>query len=220
MQKTHHAQRPLKAAKLDTAEAYPLRRSRWRWHIAALAFVLMFGSILAANWVTTDYGFIPVGFGLSATAGTFFAGITLASRDLIQDALGRWAVLLTIAIGTVISFAIAEPMIAIASAAAFGLAELLDFAVYSPLRDRARFGDKRWALAVIASNIVGMITDTLVFLGIAFGFSAIAPALAGQLVGKSYATIAYLLIGFIVARLIARVVRQRAEANRAAGADR
>lgn len=191
-------------SKLRTEEAYRLRGSRWRWHIAVAAFALMFGSILAANWVTTDYGFIPVGFGLEATAGTFFAGISLAARDLIQDAVGRVVVLLTIVVGTIISFAIAEPMIAVASAAAFGLAELFDFAIYSPLRDRARFGDRRWAVAVLASNVVGIVTDTVVFLGIAFGLSSIGPALFGQLVGKSYATVAYLVLGAALAWWLAR----------------
>ena len=91
---------------------------------------------------------------------------------------------------------------AIASAAAFLVAESLDFAVYVPIRKRAKFGDKRWALAVVASNIVGAIADTVVFLGIAFGSAAILPALPGQFVGKLYATVVYLLIGWAVARLV------------------
>lgn len=172
--------------------------------IGGLALAVLLAALLLANWVTTDYGFIPVGFGLEATAGTIFAGFALASRDLIQDAWGRWAVILTIALGTVISFAIAEPAIAVASAAAFGVAELLDFAVYTPIRDRARLGDRRWALAVVASNVVGAVADTVVFLGIAFGAAAITPALGGQFVGKMYATATYLIVGYLLARWVAR----------------
>jgi hypothetical protein len=37
---------------------------------AALGFI---ATILAANYVTTEYGMVPVGFGLVATAGTYFA---------------------------------------------------------------------------------------------------------------------------------------------------
>ena len=60
-------------------------------HTAGLiAVAVLFGSMLAANYVTTDYGFVPVGFGLSATAGTFFAGFALAARDAINDAWGAW----------------------------------------------------------------------------------------------------------------------------------
>ena len=167
-----------------------------------IAVAVLFGSMLAANYVTTDYGFVPVGFGLSATAGTFFAGFALAARDAINDAWGRLAVVAVILIGTLVSFTLSAPEIAIASAAAFLVAESLDFAVYVPLRKRAKFGDKKWALAVVASNIVGAIADTVVFLGVAFGSAAILPALPGQLVGKSYATVMYLLIGWAVARLV------------------
>lgn len=178
-------------------------------HAAGLiAVAVLFGSMLAANYVTTDYGFIPIGFGLSATAGTFFAGFALAARDAINDAWGRLAVVAVILIGTLVSFALSAPEIAIASAAAFLVAESLDFAVYVPLRKRAKLGDKKWALAVVASNIVGAITDTVVFLGVAFGPAAILPALPGQFVGKSYATVAYLLIGWAVARLAIDRVRK------------
>lgn len=168
------------------------------------ASVVLFASLLLANWVTTDYGFISVGFGLEATAGTFFAGFALASRDLIQDAWGRWAVVIVIALGTVISFAIAAPAIAVASALAFAVAELLDFAVYTPIRERAKLGDRRWVTAVVASNAVGAFADTAVFLGVAFGTAAILPALPGQLVGKMYATVAYLLAGWALARYLAK----------------
>ena len=155
----------------------------------------LFVGIVAANYATTRYGFVPVGFGLTATAGTFAAGVTLALRDGIQDTLGRWAVLAVIALGAALSFFIADPAIAVASGIAFLLAELLNFAVYTPIRERAKFGDKRWALAVASSNFVGAIVDTAVFIGIAFGASAIMPAMAGQLVGKAWATIIYLAIG-------------------------
>ena len=146
---------------------------------------------------------------MSATAGTFFAGFALAARDAINDAWGRLAVVAVILIGTLVSFTLSVPEIAVASAAAFLVAESLDFAVYVPLRKRAKFGDKRWALAVVASNVVGATADTIVFLGIAFGVAAIQPALAGQLVGKLYATVCYLLIGWGVARLIRRMLARR-----------
>lgn len=184
--------RPLDGSKLTPA----------RIAVGVIAAALVLGSLIAANWVTTDYGFIPVGFGFEATAGTLFAGVMLASRDAVQDALGRWAVVAMIILGTAVSFLISAPEIAIASAVAFGVAELLDFAVYTPIRNRSVIGDKRWAVAVVLSNIVGAFADTVIFLGIAFGLGAIGPALPGQMVGKLWATLAYLLIGWIVAKLI------------------
>lgn len=168
-----------------------------------IAVLVLFSAILLANWVTTDYGFIPMGFGLEATAGTIFAGFALAARDAIQDSWGRLAVLGVIVLGTLVSFLISAPAIAWASAAAFGLAELLNFAVYTPIRTRSTLGDRRWAVAVVSSNIVGAVADTVIFLGIAFGAAAILPAMPGQLVGKMYATILYLLIGAVIGRVIA-----------------
>lgn len=172
---------------------------RPRLMAALVATTVLLGSIILANWVTTDYGFIPVGFGFEATAGTIFAGFALAARDAIQDTWGRRAVLVVILVGTGLSFGISAPAIAVASAVAFFIAEMLNFAVYTPIRERAQFGDKKWGVAVAASNAVGAVTDTVVFLGIAFGAAAIMPALPGQLVGKMYATILYLLLGALIA---------------------
>lgn len=159
---------------------------------AAVGFI---GTILAANWLTTVAGFVPVGLGFQATAGTFAAGFSLAFRDVLHDLLGRKVTTALIFAGAGLSFAISDPLIALASAAAFLVSELADLAVYSPLRRRSTFGDQRWATAVVASNVVGAVMDTAVFLGIAFGAAAILPALAGQLVGKAWATLTYLILG-------------------------
>ena len=162
------------------------------------------GTIVLANYLTTRYGFVPVGFGLMATAGTFAAGFALALRDSTQDALGRRAVALVIVAGAALSFLVADPFIALASAAAFLVSELADFAIYTPLRRKSRLGDRRWAGAVIASNLVGAVVDTVIFLGIAFGAAAILPSIPGQLVGKSWATLAYLAVGLVVSRAVSR----------------
>lgn len=156
-------------------------------------------SVIAANWLTSTYGFVGVGFGLSATAGTFAAGFALAARDATQDAFGKALMLGVLAIAAMVSYLVADPFIATASVVAFVVAELLDFVVYTPIRHRSKLGDRRWATAVVASSIVGAIADTVLFLAIAFGWAAVLPALAGQLVGKAWATVLYLLIGKAVA---------------------
>ncbi len=164
---------------------------------AAAGFV---ASIVLANYLTTRYGFIPVGFGLTAAAGTIAAGLALGLRDLVQDALGRVAVLAVIAVGAAMSFLVADPFIAIASALAVLVSEVADFAVYTPLRGRVRVGQRRWVVAVLASNAVGAVVDTAVFLAVAFGWAAVAPGMAGQLVGKGWATLAVIVVGVGVAR--------------------
>jgi uncharacterized PurR-regulated membrane protein YhhQ (DUF165 family) len=150
---------------------------------AALAFV---GTILAANYVTTAYGMVAVGFGLMATAGTYFAGLAFILRDLVQDKAGRWAVVAVILAGAALSYAVSDPFIATASACAFLLSEAADFAVYSPLRR------KGYIRAAVVSNVVGAVVDTFVFLTIA-GFP-LSQAFAGQMVGKTVVTLAVVVL--------------------------
>lgn len=158
-----------------------------------LALTTYIATIVAANWLTTRYGLIPVGFGLITTAGTYAAGAALLLRDVVQDACGwRW-VLAGIAAGAALT-AVTSPALAVASTVAFLLAELLDMAVYTPLRDRG------WARAALASGVVGAIVDTYAFLALA-GFPVTAQTVGGQLVGKTlWATLLPVLAAVAVRR--------------------
>ena len=153
------------------------------------------GCILAANYATSRYGMVPVGFGLMATAGTYFAGLSFVLRDSLHDAAGKRWTLAVIAAGAALSFLVADPFIALASAVAFGLSETADLAVYAPLR---RHGYVR---AATASNVVGSFVDTVVFLLIA-GFPLWA-SLPGQMVGKLAITAA-VVGGVVIARALPR----------------
>jgi len=50
------------------------------------AAVVFLGLVVAANVLTSTYGLVPAGFGLTATAGTWAAGLVLLARDLVDDA--------------------------------------------------------------------------------------------------------------------------------------
>lgn len=138
--------------------------------------------ILAANYVTTEYGMVPVGFGLMATAGTYFAGLSFVLRDAVQDTAGRRWTLALIVAGALLSYLVSDPFIALASGCAFLASETADQLVYSPLRT------KGYVRAAIASNVVGALVDTVLFLWIA-GFP-IRGAIAGQMTGKLLVTLA------------------------------
>jgi uncharacterized PurR-regulated membrane protein YhhQ (DUF165 family) len=60
------------------------------------------------------------------------------------------------------------------------LAEGLDLFVYTPLQRR------NLVVAVVASNTVGVIVDSIVFLSLAFGSLAL---LKGQVIGKLWMTV-------------------------------
>jgi uncharacterized PurR-regulated membrane protein YhhQ (DUF165 family) len=163
--------------------------------LAAVAYV---ACIVAANYLTAHFGMVPAGFGLMVTAGTYAAGLALLARDLVQDTAGRGAVLLLIGVGAALSAVLAGPQLAIASAAAFLVSETADMAVYTPLRRRG------WVKAVVASNVVGGLLDTLVFLQLA-GFGLTWSSVAGQLLGKAvWATLIPVLAVWMWRRVVLR----------------
>lgn len=153
--------------------------------LAAVAAVAFLACILAANYATTELGMVWV-LGLTATAGTYFAGLTFVLRDTIQDAFGAAATLGLIVIGAGLSYLVADPFIAFASGIAFLFAEVADLLIYTPLRERG------YVRAAVASNVVGALVDTVLFLWIA-GFP-ILDALSGQMVGKLVVTLAVVLL--------------------------
>jgi queuosine precursor transporter len=144
-------------------------------------------TIPAANWLIGHVGVacpppngpcvVPVAPGVMAPSGVLMIGLALVLRDLVQRRLGAKVSLLSIAIGTLISAWLAPPAIVRASAAAFLLSELADFAVYTPLQRR------RLVLAVALSSLAGLIVDSIVFLLLAFGSLDYLP---GQVIGKAW----------------------------------
>ena len=144
--------------------------------IALIGYIAV---IVLANWAISTFGIVPVGFGLMAPAGVYFAGLAFTLRDLVQEQLGRgWTVLAIVAGGAV--SALISPQFALASGVAFLLSELADFAVYTPLRQR------NWLGAVALSNTVGLVADSVLFLALAFGSLEF---LAWQIVGKLWMTV-------------------------------
>jgi len=167
--------------KLD-ADNLDTRRKR-----EGILFLILFAlTIPAANWLIGNAGttcvpngpcLIPVAPGLMAPSGVTMIGIALVLRDLVQRRLGVGVAVGAILAGAALSALVAPPALVVASAAAFLLSELADFAVYTPLARR------RLILAVVASSLVGLVVDSIVFLWLAFGS---LDFLAGQVVGKAW----------------------------------
>jgi uncharacterized PurR-regulated membrane protein YhhQ (DUF165 family) len=152
-----------------------------------IVFLALFAlTIPAANWLIGSVGtkcvpggpcLIPVAPGVMAPSGVIMIGLALVLRDLVQRRLGlKWAVVAILA-GAVLSGLIAPPSLVIASAAAFLAAELADLAVFTPLQQRGL------VLAVLASSVVGLVVDSMLFLQLAFGSLQF---LGGQVIGKAW----------------------------------
>lgn len=155
--------------------------------IGVAAAVLFVGTVWFANWLLQKYGIVSIGFGLAAPAGVFAVGVAFTLRDLVHRTLGRTAVFACIVAGCLLAYFIEAGgtipggvvPIAVASAAAFLFSETADLAVYTPLEHRSFLG------AVAASNVVGAVVDSALFLWLAFGSLAF---MQGQVAGKLYMT--------------------------------
>jgi len=152
-----------------------------------IVFLILFAlTIPAANWLIGNAGtkcvpngpcLIPVAPGLMAPSGVIMIGAALVLRDLVQRRLGLAVVSGAILFGSALSAVFAPPSLVIASTLAFLLSEIADLAVYTPLARRGLI------LAVVASSVVGLVVDSIVFLWLAFGSLEF---LAGQVVGKAW----------------------------------
>lgn len=158
---------------------------------ASLVFLWL---IVAANWMTSTFGLVEVGFGLMATAGTWCAGLVLLARDAVQDLSGRAVVAALVAVGAAGSAVLAGPQLALASGVAFAVSELADLVVYTPLRR------KSWSRAAFASGLAGSLVDTVLFLAIA-GFPIWA-ALPGQMFAKTAVTAAVVSLVVVIRVLL------------------
>jgi uncharacterized PurR-regulated membrane protein YhhQ (DUF165 family) len=191
----------------------PTLHSTARQKAAALIYLLAFiACIPIANWMIGHVGTVcvpphgpclvpvwpwgPKDLPLMAPSGVLMIGLALVLRDMVQRRIGRAAALTAIAAGALLSGAIAPPPLVFASAVAFLLSELADFAVYTPLQSRGLVG------AVLASSLVGLLADSILFLWLAFGSLEF---LAGQILGKLWMVLLTLpFIHWIRKREIAR----------------
>lgn len=153
-----------------------------------VAFLLFMATVPLANYFIGNVGsvcidngpcLIPVGFGLMAPSGVLLIGLALVLRDWLQELTNwKWSAF-AVALGAVTSWIFADPFIAVASATAFFTAEMLDLAVYTPLRKSGR------TIAVMVSGVVGSFVDSVLFVYLAFGSVEFS---AGNTLGKLYAT--------------------------------
>lgn len=172
-------------------------------------FAAFVACVVGANWALNRWGIVELPFtSLAAPAGAYFAGLTFGVRDALHEVGGKRWVVAAIGVGATVSYLLDDAVripgghvaIAVASATAFLVSETCDLLVYEPLRRRAETVtvtlytdggyawdvgalDKRWWVgAVAASNLVGAVVDSALFLWLAFGS---LDHIEGQVVGKA-----------------------------------
>lgn len=164
-----------------------------------LPLVAYVACIVLANWAIVTFGVVPVGFGLYAPAGVYFAGLCFTFRNLTQQTLGRRWGFLSIAVGALLSYIVTDKAtipggylpLAVASGVTFALSESVDALVWTKLRER-----DWWARAMGLGDLAGQVLDSAVFLLLALGSLEL---LLGQVVGKQW-TIWPALLGMTLIR--------------------
>lgn len=175
----------------DPIDLEPFRTTKTRTISGLVASAAYVSTVLVGNMLVTRFGVVPVGFGLMGPAGVFVIGPALVMRDAVQYLIGKRAALAALAVGAVLSYFVSAPAVATASAAAFLVSELVDFALFTWIAPR-------WTRAVFIGGMVGLVLDSIVFLMLAFGSLEFLP---GQVIGKTY--------GVVAATIVIAVRRQR-----------
>ncbi|MEO8756250.1 MAG: queuosine precursor transporter [Devosia sp.] len=131
---------------------------------AAMVVVVTASNILVQFPVQADLG--PLHLGDLLTWGAFTYPFAFLVSDLTNrydgPARARLVVLVGFAVALCLSAFLATPRIAIASATAFLIGQLLDIAAFSRLRNRM------WLLPPLAASLLGSLLDTAIFFSIAF----------------------------------------------------
>jgi len=150
--------------------------------------ILLFSlTIPLANYLISNVGvtcipkgpcLVPVGFGLMAPSGVLVIGLALVLRDWVHETLGKWWAVAAVLLGTALSFGFSPAALAVASAVAFLFSEMSDLLVYSKLRLKSK------PLAVLSSQVVGAVLDSMLFVYLAFGSLEFS---SGNALGKIYA---------------------------------
>jgi hypothetical protein len=108
------------------------------------------------NWSFAHVPTVPMWGGGAWSPMAIVTGLILVVRDLAQREVGHYIVLPLI-IGIAISFAMAPPAIALASAAAFAISESVDWAIFT-------FTKRPLSKRIMISCAVSAPIDSLVFL--------------------------------------------------------
>ena len=140
----------------------PTRTDRRDFGIALAAMTLV---VLTSN-IAVQYPFTHLGLGDYLTWGAFTYPfsflITYLSNRRFGSAGARRVVYAGFVLAVALSVALVTPRIAIASGAAFLVAQLLDIGIFAELRNRA------WWLPPFVSSVISSALDTALFFSVAF----------------------------------------------------
>jgi uncharacterized PurR-regulated membrane protein YhhQ (DUF165 family) len=137
------------------------------------------------NWSFAHVPTIALPDGGAFSPLAIVTGLVLVVRDFAQREIGH-SIFIPLMVGIAISFAMAPPAIALASAAAFAISEVVDWAIYS-------FTQKPLSQRVMLSSLIAAPLDSSVFwllasLSVAgvFTWSTVLTAIASKWLGAYF----------------------------------
>ncbi len=181
-------------------------RSAWAVAIAAMVVVVVTSNVLVQFPVEARLGGLDLADLL--TWGAFSYPAAFLVTDLTNRRFGvgmaRRVIYVGFLLAVVLSMAFASPRIAVASATAFLVGQLLDVTVFDRLRRALR-----WWKAPFVGSLVGSATDTTVFFGLAFaaafgflgaadGFAVESAPLFGLMASEAPRWVSWALADFTV----------------------
>ena len=158
----------------------------------AVAILAMVAVVAASNYLV-QFPFFPFGLQDLLTWGAFTYPVAFLVTDLTNRKFGpqvaRLIVLVGFALAVLLSIWLATPRIAIASGAAFLIAQMLDVFIFNRLRQDA------WWKAPLTSSFLGSSLDTVLFFSIAFAAQFAMLDTGFGMVADSFPTDAAPLLG-------------------------
>ncbi|MGB6230480.1 MAG: VUT family protein [Litorimonas sp.] len=169
---------------------------------AALITLIYVALIPFINWSFTWAPMVALpGLGWMFNPVTIVTGLVLVARDFAQREIGHW-VLLAMAVALVLTWLTTGPELALASGIAFGVSEMVDWAVFT-------FTKLKLSTRVLLSSALAAPIDTSVFLLGAeairdgqFTLPNVVMSIAGKMVGA-------LAIWWLIRRTLERPDRLR-----------
>lgn len=124
---------------------------------------LFMGCIPFANWWLDRHGLWNLGVLGRIPSAVWVIGIAFVLRDLAQITIGKGWTWAAIVVGTVLSWWLSSPSLAVASGAAFLWSESTDALIFTPLANRGQF-----LLGVTISGYAASVVDSALFVRLAF----------------------------------------------------
>lgn len=130
---------------------------------------LYVAAIPFTNWLFDYVGVLPLpGTSYVFHPLAFLVGFWLVLRDFAHRELGDKWIFAPVVAGMALSYLTSSPRVATASALAFLVSELVDWAVF-------KYSQRPLHQRILVSSAASVPVDSILFSGIAFGLAAINP---------------------------------------------